>query len=197
MMNRRRTTSTAAAVTALLALTAGCGSNSDTTTPPPATSTSSTPSSTPTPQTPEEKASADAQAMVRSYFKTKDSIAQGKAPLGKLKRVSTSTLLNAENIELGRMRDQGQHIAGNVVITKTDVQLVNLNAKVPIVQIDVCWDSSGVKVLDKSGKVINSGQRTRVATTRYTVANYSWKTDKRGGWRVSNAVDQEVGSCTL
>jgi ketosteroid isomerase-like protein len=39
--------------------------------------------------------------------------------------------------------------------------------------------------------------RPKLLTTRYTVANYHYKKDPQGSWRIAVIEDEEVGKCTL
>ena len=66
------------------------------------------------------------------------------------------------------------------------MQSVNLDntdpqaGQVPTVQIDVCYDVSGVDVLDKDGKSVVTPDRPETGWVRYSVANYQWKEEPTG-----------------
>ena len=98
-----------------------------------------------------------------------------------------------------RKADQKQ--VGDTKIAKLDVQSVNLDntdpsaGKVPTVQIDVCWDVSGVDVVDATGKSIVSSSRPDTGWTRLTVANYHYAANPTTGWRVATGQDLKKDPC--
>jgi len=67
--------------------------------------------------------------------------------------------------------------------------------RVPTVQVDVCFDVTGVDVRDGSGSSVVPAGRPVTGWIRHTVSNYSWETDPTGGWRVSTSVDLKRPPC--
>jgi len=179
-----------------IAATAAACSDSDDNAAPPPSSTPAEPTTSSTPQTPEERASVDAEAAVRRYYETYNAVAANPRLLGQLKSVVVGTLLSADQNTFRDWKSNGYRQIGDVKVTKVEVGLIKLEGRPATVEIDVCWDSAAVKVVDKSGKVMNSGKRTTTATTQYTLANYV-KGRPAGKWLAATAVDQAVGSCVL
>lgn len=199
-----RTTLGGVALLLTVAVTAaGCGGSTDTTKPP-ATTNPADPSSSSTPQDPRSQAAAAAQAMVRKYFSVTDRIGQDPStPLSQLKTIDVSFVLGTDQHTFSSWRAKGWRKTGNIKVTKMQVETVSLDnsnpakGQVPYVAIAVCTDASGVDVVDKTGKSVVLNSRPTLLTTRYTVANYNWKTDRENGWRVAGIRDEEVGKCTL
>jgi hypothetical protein len=193
-------------VTLLLTVAAaasGCGGSTDSTTPP-ATTSPADPSSSSTPQDQRSEAAAAAQAMIRKYFAVTDRIGQDPStPLSLLKTVDVSFVLSTDQHTFSSWRAKGWRKTGNLTVTKMQVETISLDnsnpakGHVPYVAIAVCTDATGVDVVDKTGKSVVLKSRPTLLTTRYTVANYHWKTDPANGWRVAGIRDEEVGRCTL
>lgn len=199
----RTTLGGAVLLLAVAATTTACGGSGTDASPSPTPTTSTAPSSS-APADPRDQASADAQATLRRYFDVGNQVGQNpKVPLSKLKSVETSTLLFAEQHQYEKWRSSGWKQTGDLKVTKMQVQAVSLDnsdpakGKVPSVTVMVCTDSSNVDVVDKSGKSVVLSTRPRALTTLYTVANYQYKKDPQGGWRVATGTDKEVGKCTL
>lgn len=192
-----------AAVALLLAAGTGCAADSDDE--PPSTKPSSSAPATPTTSaTPSdsELASQSATELVREYYAVRDQLRQKPiTPLAELKTVATSTELTAQQTLFDRERERGLRQTGDTRIGELTVQTVNLDnhdpdaGKVPVVQVDVCWDVSDVDILDADGTSIVSPDRPDTGWIRYTVANYNWATDPDGGWRVATSQDLEQTPC--
>lgn len=142
--------------------------------------------------------------MVRTYFQVTDRLGQNpKAPLSSLKTVDVSGVLSQDQHTFTEWRAKGWKKTGNLEVTKMQVEQVSLNnsdpsqGKVPTVAIAVCTDASNVDVVDKTGTSVVLKGRPTLLTTRYTIANYQYKKDPQGGWRVAVIEDEEVGRCTL
>lgn len=184
----------AALLLTIAATATACGGTSDNTAPPSPPADPTTASATQ--QTPEEKATAAAETAITKYYEFRNKAGQKASfPLAQLKTVEGGTVLTADQNEFRRLRQSGWRQVGDIKVTKTSVKSVNLTpgkGQAPTVDLSVCWDSSKVDVVDKNGKVINSGKRTRRATTLYTVAK-----ERHLGWVVMVAQDQAVGSCAL
>ena len=61
--------------------------------------------------------------------------------------------------------------------------------------VDVCWDVSGVDIVDADGKSVVTGERKNVGWTRFVVTNPEWQTAPTDGWRVSSGSDLEKEPC--
>ena len=211
MTHARRTTALATTALLLVAMTscsddvAGpatteTASTSASTSPSP--SSPATPSATTTPPPGTEVAAEAASARLRGYFVTVDKLRQQpKRPIDELSAVATSTQLAAQQRLIQSQRSNGLRQTGSTTIAKLIVQSVNLvntgpkAGKVPTVQIDVCYDVSGVDVLDSDGKSVVSPDRPDTGWVRFLVANYKFKAAPKGGWRVASGTDLKRAPC--
>lgn len=210
-MTHLRSLAVSAAAALLLVAVTGCAGDADdpsssgptstTTSQPSSAATSSSSSSEPVSDS--EAAATAAASIVREYFAVVDRLRQDpKKPLGVLRTVATSGELTAERRLIRSERRQELRQVGDTRIAVLEVQSVNLAnsdpqaGKVPTVRVDVCWDVSGVDILDKSGKSVVSPTRLDTGWIRFTVANYHWSTDSNGGWRVASSQDLEKTPCT-
>ena len=203
-MKHRAALGSAALLLLVAGTAAGCGGEDAAKADPPAKSSTASPLASPTPTTPREKAAADAQAAIDRYFTVLNEVGQNpKVPLSRLRTVATGTILLAQESQFRQWRKNGWRQTGDVRITDTRVESLSLDnsdpdsGRVPYAVVTICTDATDVDALDRSGKSVVSDSRPDQLTTRYSVANHSWKTAKRDGWRVSSAQDQEIGSCTL
>lgn len=202
MTNVRRAIASAAAAL-LVAAATGCeddGESPSTTAPSssrptPTATTSAAPSDS-------DLASQSATALVRGYYAVRDRLRQEPTTsLAELKSVATSTELTAQQTLFDQERERGLRQTGDTRIGALTVQAVSLDnsdpdaGKVPIVQIDVCWDVSDVDILDADGTSVVSPDRPDTGWIRYTVANYDWATDPDGGWRVATSQDLPKTPC--
>ena len=202
MTNSRGALSLATAVLLLVAGTSCADDDGDPTDPrsnPPASSPSS---SSPTPTSPSESATAAATATVNDYYAIRNQLRRDPTqPLSRLKSVAISTELTTQQTLFKRERKQGLHQTGETKVVELQVQSVNLDnsdpqaGKVPTVQIDVCFDVSGVDVLDADGKSVVTPDRPDTGWIRYSVANYQWDSDPDGAWRVASSQDIERTPC--
>lgn len=170
--------------------------------PGPTTTSQTSTTATTTPPSETEKASAGASALVKRYYAIVDELGQNVgASLNGLNSVATGVQLSAEQTLLKSQRKDRQRQTGDTLVVKLEVQSVNLDnsdpaaGKVPTVQIDVCWDVSKVDVLDANGKSIVSPNRPDTGWTRLTIANYHYRTDPSGGWRVATGQDLTRDPC--
>jgi hypothetical protein len=205
MTNARRFSLLATATAVAIAM-GGCASdgNDPKATPTP-TSSSSSPAPTttsPTPQSDSEIASEAASALVAKYYATVDRLGQQPTKsLDALSTVATGVQLSAQQTLLKSQRKANEKQVGDTKIAKLDVQSVNLDnsdpdvGKVPTVQIDVCWDVSGVDVVDATGKSIVSSSRPDTGWTRLTVANYHYAANPTEGWRVATGQNLKKNPC--
>lgn len=207
MTRARRATGVATAALLLVVVTSCANDGGD-----PAASGSSTASSlvptsattTPSPETKtaSETASEAASALLRQYFTTVDQLRQKPTrPIRELDAVAISTQLAAQRNLIESQRSNGLRQTGSTTIAELTVQSVNLDntdpkvGKVPTVHIDVCYDVSGVDILDKDGKSVVGPDRPETGWVRYSVSNYKWKADPRGGWRVASGTDLKRAPC--
>lgn len=209
MTNVRATKARATAALLLVAVTAcSNGDNAPAQTGSPAASTSLTPTPqapTTAPTTPPsetELAAEAASTLLRQYFATVDQLRQQpKRPISGLGAVAISTQLAAQKKLIQDQRSNGLHQTGSTTIAKIAVQSVNLDdadptaGKVPTIQIDVCYDVSGVDILDSLGRSVVSPDRPDNGWVRYSVANYEWDTNPRAGWRVASGTDLKRAPC--
>ena len=202
MTNSRGALTLATAVLLLVAGTSCADDEGDQTDPrsnPPASSPSS---SGPTPTSPSESATAAATATVNDYYAIRNQLRRDPTqPLSGLKSVAISTELTTQQTLFKREREQGLHQTGETKVVELQVQSVNLDnsdpqaGKVPTVQIDVCFDVSGVDVLDADGKSVVTPDRPDTGWIRYSVANYQWDSNPDGAWRVASSQDIERTPC--
>lgn len=193
-----RTLATAALL--LVALSACSDDNPDAT----STTSTSTPTATtsPTPLTESQIASNAAEEKVREYYAVRNRLRQDPSqPLSSLKSVAISTELTAQQRVFQNARRDGIHQTGDTAVAELKVQSVNLDnadpkaGKVPVVQVDVCYDVSDVDLVDKDGKSVVSADRPDRGWIRHTVANYEWDSDPDGAWRVGTSQDLEQTPC--
>lgn len=204
MTNARRF-SLLATATAVAIAVGGCASdgNDPEATPTPTSSSSSpAPTTSPTPQSDSEIASEAASAVLRQYYDVRNELRQDSSKsLSRLDDVAVSTELAAQRNLFTKERKQGLHQTGETKVAKLDVTSVNLDnsdpkvGKVPTVQIDLCFDVSGVDVIDKNGKSVISPDRPDTGWIRFLVSNYQWDNDPEGGWRVASSQDIERTPC--
>ena len=203
MTNARGTKTLATAVLLLVAATSCSNNGSE-----PAAGGSTAPSEPATTTAPAtspsetEVASKAASKLLRRYFATVDRLRQQpERPIGQLGAVAVSTQLTAQEKLIREQRSNGLRQTGSTNIARLTVQSVNLDntdpqaGQVPTVQIDVCYDVSGVDVLDKDGKSVVTPDRPETGWVRYSVANYQWKANPRDGWRVASGTDLERAPC--
>lgn len=197
MTTTKRRFSVLVAVTAVTIAVGGCASDGND---PPASQspspTSPAPTSnTSTPPSQTEIASEAASSMVRQYFETVGQVRQNpQRPASDLDAVASSTQLTAQKNLLKSQRADGLHQTGMTQVVKLNVQSVSLDDPATAV-IDVCWDVSGVDVIDRSGKSVVPPERKEVGWTRFTVTNDRWETAPDDGWRVSGGSDLEKEPC--
>ena len=198
--NRVRThTATAATAAALLAALAGCNSSSEAAPPvvksaSPTASPSPTPSPSPvatSPATPEQQASVLAQQMVHQYLLVTDQL--GADPSGDpavLKTVAVgSSLVEANNVVINS-RAKARHQIGDTAVVSMAVGKVDLRLDaqkqppvIPTVTVSICYDVSGLNVVDVTGKSVVTAERKNRALETFGVVNYNYPDPK--AWRVA------------
>ena len=151
--------------------------------------------SSPTPPSEGETASEAASAVLRQYFATVDLVRQDpKRPETDLDAVASSSQLTAQKNLLKSQRDGGLLQVGDTKIVELNVESVSLDSPATAL-IDVCWDVSGVDIVDADGKSVVSPDRKDVGWTRFTVTNDKWDSAPTDGWRVSGGSDLENAPC--
>lgn len=182
----------------LLVATSACTSEPDSPSsdPAPSSKTPSPTASAPTSKPPsaEEVAAKAATETIRTYYAVRDELRQRpESSPSRLKTVAISTELAALRNLIKRERKAGLRQTGHTKIARLTVQAVSLDnsdpqrGKVPTVQIDVCYDVSDADLVDRSGKSVVSADRPATGWIRYSVANYKWRADPTGQWRVASS----------
>ena len=203
-MENRRGWSDLATLALLLAVTTAC---SNTSTGDPRTSpapTVSSPSVTATPPSDNDVAATAATKTVRDYYAVRDQLRQDPTrPLKQLTTVAISTELSAQENLFKRERRDGLHQTGDTKIADLIVQSVSLDnsdpkaGRVPVVQVDVCYDVSNVDIVNRAGASTISKNRPATGWIRYSVANYKWKADSTSSWRVASGKNIERTPCAV
>ncbi|MFE5291412.1 hypothetical protein ACFQ8T_04470 [Isoptericola sp. NPDC056618] len=190
----------------LLAVLVACTPSTEASPTPTPTTTSSTSTPTsdpsPSPTTDSEVAAQNATELLHQYYAVIDALgAEPDEPLSRLESVAISKDLSVWEQQLKRDRRDGYRQTGETKLVEVAVGSVNLDnsdpdaGTVPTIQLDVCYDVSGVDVVDADGKSIVADDRADTGWVRHTVSNYSWDTDPDDGWRVSTSVDLEQAPC--
>lgn len=203
MTYSRGATRVATAVLLLVAVTSCADDGNHSSTNPSSSPSSSAPAtSTPTPPSDSEVASEAASVVLREYYDVRNQLRQDPTqPLKRLDAVAISTELAAQQNLFKKERKQGLHQVGTTKVAELEVQSVNLDnsdpkaGKVPTVQIALCFDVSGVDVVDANGKSVISSDRPDTGWIQFLVSNYQWKTNPDGGWRVASSQDIERTPC--
>lgn len=191
----------AAGALVLVAVTA-CTNSDPEPAPPDASSSTTSSASSPTPTSPSEVAAADATRLIERYFSVLDKVRMEPAtPLSELRTVAIGIQLGAQTNLIRREREKDRHQVGVTEIVELKIQSVNLDnsapnaGRVPVVQIDVCWDVSNADVVDASGKSVTDPDLPNRGWSRYMVANYRYATAPSDGWRVASGQDLEQAPC--
>jgi len=199
LMTVRRIAVLFSAAAAIAVTSAGCTSggaapdNDDS----PATSAPTT-----EPSSPRRQAEAEASQILREYYRVRDALRKDRnQSVDGLEEVAISTELSAYRRLITDERGADLHQTGNTHLAEFTVQSVSLDnsdpqaGKVPTVQIDVCYDVSGVDLLDADGNSRVEPDRSVTGWVRHTVANYSWASDPHHGWRVASSKDLDREPC--
>lgn len=204
--SRRTTTAVSAGAAALLFALAGCSSANGEAAPlprpsdTPATTATASPTASPTPSptaqvpvTPEEQAVAQAEEAVRRYYAVMDEL--GIDPAADENKVKEVTITTGQVDAYNRVafdRGRGTRQVGVTKIAGMTSRLVTLQNEpqkqpptVPAVDIDVCYDVSGVDVVDATGSSVVRADRRSRALERVTVANYDWPNP--ASWKVASS----------
>lgn len=189
----------------LVVMTACSNSGQDpaaTGSPDPSSPTATSSSATPAPQSDSQVASGAASTLLRNYYAVRDELRQDPTvPLSKLKTIAISTELSVQEKLFRKGRQDGLHQTGDTKIAALKVEAVDLDnsdpaaGNVPTVQIDICYDVTGVDVLDASGKSVVADKRPDTGWIRYLVSNYNYRADPTDSWRVASSQNLERTPC--
>jgi hypothetical protein len=167
-------------------------------------SDSPSPESTPSPTTDDEQAAAQAEALVREFYRVNDAVrSDHDIALSRLESVATSTTLDGYKRLYEQERRDGEHQTGSTAIAELEVQTVSLDnsdpdaGRVPTVVVDVCIDIRGVDILDSDDESIADPDRPETGWERQHVSNYSWDKDPDGAWRVASSETLEKKPCSV
>ena len=194
-----------AAASALLLVLGACSDGSDEPGNDPtatSTTTSPTPTDTATPPTESELASRAATELLQKYYAIRNELRQDPAtPLRRLRSVSISTDLAAQEAFLRTQRKEGLRQVGDTHIADLTVESVTLDnsdpkaGRVPTVVVDVCYDVTDVDIVDADGKSVVPDDRPDRGWVRHSVSNYEWETDRSRAWRVATSENLEQPPC--
>jgi len=155
-------------------------------------SPSPTPTPTPTPATPEQQAAADAEPVLRAYFKTITACLADppNTPATCFDEVTTATERNDNRNALTSAQLMGTKAVGSIEVVSVEVESVDLTndvaaspPRVPIVTFRVCRDISGFDMVDQEGQSAMSPDRVLRAIEHVHVANYAYPDATQ--WRVA------------
>lgn len=156
----------------------------------------------PTPSTESELAAANAERLVREYYRVTDAVAADPdKQLEPLDAVSTSVDLLSWQGEFRNWQRDGWIQHGTSAVVDFVAQGVSLdnsapdNGVVPTVQVDVCVDVSEVDVVGPDGRSVVAADRPDRSWERLWVSNYDYEADPDGGWRVADAKGLEQEPC--
>lgn len=190
----------------LLLGAAGCSAPAEPA-PSPTTSTptamqSPSPTPSPSPTTESERAAANAEALVREYYRVLDHVRSSESKdLTLLDSVATSVDLLSWQAEFKKWQEDGWILHGSSTVIETIAQDVSLDNSdpasgvVPTVQVDVCVDVSGTDVVGPDGASVVAPGRPDRSWERLWVANYDYENDPGGAWRVASGQTMEQDPC--
>jgi hypothetical protein len=195
---RHHATTAAAVSAALLTLLTGCNSERSqaaapvvTTATPSPTQPTATPTATETPATPQEKAIIAAEQAVRDYYAVMDRLGSNPAANpAQLRTVAVSTGLIDANNEVAFRRSKKQRQIGRTAVVYMRPTKVDLAFRpnkrpapdIPVVELNICYDVSGVNVVDSSGRSVVTAARKDKALAHMGVTNYDWPNPH--GWKI-------------
>jgi hypothetical protein len=194
-----------AAAAGLLLVLGACSDESDapgddpTATP---TTSSFTPTVTETPPSDKELASQAATKLLRRYYAVRNEVRQDTSkPVRELRSVSISTDLTAQENFIRIQRKDGLRQVGDTRIVELTVQSVSLDnsdpkaGRVPTVVADVCYDVTGVDIVNANGRSVVQDDRPDRGWVRHSVSNYQWNSDRSGAWRVATSENLKQPPC--
>ena len=204
MVKTRRFAAIAVVVPLVLLLASCTGNPSE---PGAQTPSASSPTTTPTPtpsattESPEDLATAQAEDVVRAYYRAQVSCLSD--PAASLPTcfddVATATELTNMRNALSTAQQMGTKVTGAVEVISADAESVDLTNTpganppvVPEIVLSVCRDVSGFNIVDSSGKSIVPTTRVARGLDEVHVANYSYPDATQ--WRVAYVVAPQSGT---
>ncbi|RPF21473.1 hypothetical protein [Myceligenerans xiligouense] len=181
--------------TVVLLAAAGCTSNANPApTPTPATSSPALP---PSPTKDSERAAADVEAIVREYYQVSDSVAKAPADVAPLDAVAADPALSRSKAEFEQWAAEGWYQTGDLTVAELVVQSVSLGSSddEATAQVDVCYDVTGLDIVDADGTSQVAANRPDRRWERLTVTSIDNATDAETAWRVSDQKTLEQEPC--
>lgn len=167
-----------------------------------ATTASPTPSPTPSPTSETELAAANAEAVLRDFYRVTDELSTDPSrPLTELESVATSVVLDSWTRDFERSRRDELKQTGTTRLAQVDLVDISMDnsdpshGEVPSVRFEVCWDVSDVEITNPDGTSALPADRPVRGWERLIVANYNWESDPAGGWRVASGETIEREPC--
>lgn len=171
----------------------GCGSDDDPQAEPTAPTT--TTQATAPPATPRDQAIDDAMKVVTQYNSIRDRIGQDNTyPINSYSAVSTGSDYKLVTEIARRERGTGQRQIGSATVSLIKATNVELK-KSATVKLAICQDISKTNVLDRDGKSLVVPNRLERRLAKYTIANPTYKSDPRKGWKVTKSLVTGKDTC--
>ncbi len=135
---------------------------------------------------------AAAEQAVRNYYRVTDILsASARGDMTALRKVSVGSGLNDARNELVTYRskrvapdwDDAGYLDERDRSVDLSFEPKRQPPHIPVVKLKVCYDVSGVNVIDASGKSVVTATRMERGLSRIGVANYRWPDPM--GWRVA------------
>jgi len=202
----RTTVRIGGAVLALVVATqlAACNPGTSPTSTPTATRTSSTPTPVPSPTTtsPEDQAAAQAEEVVRNYYRAEVQclVDPPHTPMSCYDNVAITTELDNLRNSLVSAQAMATRVSGDIEVVSVDRESVDMTvrvpgqaAAVPVVTLSVCRDVSKFNIVDKDGNSIVPPDRKPRGRVEMHVANYKYPDASQ--WRVAFVVVPKDPSC--
>ncbi|MCF4123718.1 hypothetical protein L1785_22415 [Antribacter sp. KLBMP9083] len=132
-----------------------------------------------------------------------DGVAKDPADLESLSSVAGATELTRLQDQFTTWAQDGWRQTGEVRILDAVVQTVSLNGadplagEAPTVQVDVCFDVSGLDIVDSFGASQVAAGRPDRGWERLSITNDDFANDPDGGWRVADVETLEQEPCAV
>lgn len=193
MRIERRLVALAAVV---LLAAAGCTSSAE----PAPNTTPDTPSPTtsPSPASASEQAAAEVETLVREYYRVSDVVAKAPADVTPLDAVAADPELSRSKTQFEQWAADGWYQTGDLTVAELVVQSVSLGSDddESTAQVDVCYDVTGLDILDADGTSHVIADRPDSRWERLTVISAGDAVDPGHAWRVSDWKTLEQEPCT-
>lgn len=184
------------AVAAVVMLAAaGCTSTANPA--PTPTTDASSPATSPSPTTDSERAAADVEAMVREYYRVSDTVAKDPADVAPLDAVAADPALSRSQAEFEQWAADGWRQTGDLTVAELVVQAVSLGSSddEATAQVDVCYDVTGLDIVDADGTSQVAADRPDRRWERLTMVRIDNAADAGTAWRVSDQKTLEQEPC--